>query len=176
MRRAAAALSLAAGAFGPAGAAVETATPDHFAVVHAAEVGRPGAEVYALLAQPGRWWSPKHTWSGDASNLALDPVAGGCWCERWGAGASAQHARVLKVLPGRQIVLQAALGPLLSMPVQGVLTLSADEKDGRTTLRIAYEVGGPAALKLDQIAPAVDRVLGEQFARLKSTLETGKPE
>jgi hypothetical protein len=55
------------------------------------------------------------------------------------------------------------------------LVWSLAEKDGRTTLTQIYFVGGYFPGGLDKLAPAVDGVLGEQLARLKSYVETGKP-
>ena len=145
----------------------------HFEVRHRAVVKATPAEVYSAMTQLSRWWHPQHTWSGDARNLSLEPVAGGCWCERWGDGASAQHARVLQVQPGRMIVLQAALGPLQSLPAQGVFTMITATQDGQTAMRLSYRVGGPPELALDKLAPAVDEVIGVQFTRLKALIETG---
>jgi uncharacterized protein YndB with AHSA1/START domain len=130
---------------------------------------------YAAIVQLPRWWSSTHTWSGDAANLRLDPVAGGCWCERWGDGAEVEHARVLKVVPGQSLLLQGKLGPLLDMPVVGVLSLAAQAVDGQTQLRMSYRVGGPGSLALDKLAPVVDQVIGEQFARLRALAEGGLP-
>lgn len=159
----------------PCAAEVLNVAPGHFEVRHRAEVAATPAAVYAVLAQLPRWWSPQHTWSGDARNLSLDLTAGGCWCERWGDGASAQHARVLQVLPGRQILMQATLGPLLNLPAVGVLTLVTSAQDGPTAVRLGYRVSGAPELALDKLAPAVDAVLGMQFARLKAMIETGEP-
>lgn len=145
----------------------------HFEVRHRAVVKATPAEVYAAMLQLPRWWHPQHTWSRDARNLSLDPVAGGCWCERWGDGASAQHARVLQVQPGRMILLQAALGPLQLLPAQGLFTMITAEQDGQTVMRLSYRVSGAPELALDRLAPAVDEVLATQFARLKALVETG---
>ena len=124
-----------------------------------------------------RWWSDAHTWSGKAANLSLDAQAGGCWCERWddrGSAASVQHAQVLMVLPGRALRLRGNLGPLQALPVDGVLDIVTSAQDGKTMLRLSYRVGGPADAGLEQMASAVDRVLGEQFKRLKALVETGR--
>jgi uncharacterized protein YndB with AHSA1/START domain len=115
-----------------------------------------------------RWWSPAHTWSGDAANLRLEPRAGGCWCETWGEGNSVQHARVLSAMPGRLLLLQGNLGPLQDLPVTGVLKLETRAEDGQVRLIMSYRVAGPAELGLDKWAPVVDGVIGEQFRRLRS--------
>jgi uncharacterized protein YndB with AHSA1/START domain len=132
--------------------------------------------VYEAFTQLPRWWNKSHTWSGSAGNLSLDAQAGGCFCERWGNGASAMHGRVLMAQPGAVLRLHAWLGPLQDMPVQAVLTFGTARRDGATRMRITYKVAGPAELQLDQLAPAVDKVLAEQVKRLKSYVETGQPE
>ncbi len=133
-------------------------------------------EVWRAIVQLPRWWSSQHTWSNNAANLSLDAQAGGCWCERWGDGASAQHGQVLMVQPGRVIILQARLGPLLDKPVQAVLMLVTSVQDGKTMLRMNYQVAGGADAGLDKLATPVDQVLGLQFQRLKRLAETGQPE
>jgi uncharacterized protein YndB with AHSA1/START domain len=132
---------------------------------------------WKAIVQLPRWWSDAHTWSGKAANLSLDAQAGGCWCERWddrGSAASVQHGQVLMVLPGRALRLRGNLGPLQALPVDGVLDIVTSVQDGKTLLRLSYRVGGPADTGLEQLAPAVDRVMGEQFKRLKALVETGR--
>ena len=131
---------------------------------------------WQAIAELPRWWSDPHTWSGTASNMTLELRAGGCWCESWGGGQSVQHGQVLLVQPGRVIRLAAALGPLQELPAQGVLTIVTGAQEGKTVLRMTYRVGGPSDIGLDKLAPAVDQVMGQQFRRLKSLIETGKPE
>jgi uncharacterized protein YndB with AHSA1/START domain len=133
-------------------------------------------EVWKAIAALPRWWSDQHTWSGKASNMTLEPRAGGCWCESWDGGQSVQHGQVLLVQPGRVIRLAAGLGPLQELPAQGVLTIVTSAQEGKTFLRMTYRVGGPPDIGLDKLAPVVDQVMGQQFRRLKSLIETGKPE
>lgn len=163
----------------PAGAArAETSdvSAGGFTVTHAMAVEAEPQQVWQAFVRPQAWWSSQHTWSGQAGNLSLEPQAGGCWCERWGEGASVMHGRVLMVQPGAMLRLQAWLGPLQELPVDGVLTLATAKRDGATRLRVTYRVAGGGAAALDKLAPAVDAVLGEQVRRLKLLLETGKPE
>jgi hypothetical protein len=122
-----------------------------------------------------------HTDSGQASNLSLDAQAGGCLCERWrdaaGASHSVQHAQVVLAQEGRVLRLSGGLGPLQDMPVVGVLTIATGPgtgaEAGQHFLRMTYRVGGGADAGLDKLAPVVDGVIGEQFKRLKSWIETG---
>lgn len=50
------------------------------------------------------------------------------------------------------------------------------EEEGRTLIALDYAVGGYDPRGLDQIAPAVDRVLTEQLLRLQRLIETGTPD
>jgi len=168
------ALALAIAA-GPAAAELKGVAAGHFESTHRAEVSATPARVYEVFAQLPTWWDPRHSWSGDARHMTLEAREGGCWCERWGDSASVQHARVLQAIPGRGIVMDAALGPLLSLPARGVFLLALGRSGDKTVLRMSYRVSGAPELALDQLAPAVDRVLAEQFARLTSMVETGKP-
>jgi uncharacterized protein YndB with AHSA1/START domain len=138
------------------------------------EVSATPEAVWKAIVQLPRWWNPKHSYSGVAGNMGLDLQAGGCWCERWGEGHSVQHGQVLMVQNGRVLRLSAALGPLQELAVNGVLTLVTSAQDGRTFLRMTYRVAGAPEAGLDKLAPAVDKVLGEQFARLKTLAETGQ--
>jgi uncharacterized protein YndB with AHSA1/START domain len=133
-------------------------------------------EVWKAIAQLPRWWSDQHTWSGKASNMTLDLRAGGCWCESWEGGQSVRHAQVVMVQPGRVVRMEGRLGPLQELPSQGVLTIVTGAQEGQTVLRMTYRVGGPPDIGLDKLAPAVDQVIGLQFRRLKSLIETGRPE
>jgi uncharacterized protein YndB with AHSA1/START domain len=150
-----------------------------FTVVHASTVNAEPEAVWKAFTQLPRWWNPRHSWSGQPDRMSLDLQAGGCWCERWGDGASAQHGRVLMVLPGNALRLEAKLGPLQERAVNAVLTLGTARRDGQTRLRMSYVVAGapgPAGAGLDTLAPAVDGVMAEQFARLLRFIETGRPE
>lgn len=179
MSRSAGRLALAlAVALAAAVAQAETTqvSPNGFTSTFREEVKAGTEEVWKAIAQLPRWWSDQHTWSGKASNMTLELRAGGCWCESWDGGQSVQHGQVLLLQPGRVIRLAAALGPLQELPAQGVLTLVTSAQEGRTFLRMTYRVGGPPDIGLDKLAPAVDQVMGQQFRRLKSMIETGKPE
>jgi uncharacterized protein YndB with AHSA1/START domain len=160
----------------PALAETSEVSPSGFTVTHAVVVESDPQKVWLAFTQLPLWWNGAHTWSGQASNLSLDATAGGCWCERWGNGASAMHGHVLMVQPGSVLRLQAWLGPLQDRPVAGVLTFATAHRDGATRLRVTYRVAGGPDAGLDKLAPAVDGVIGEQVKRLKAFIETGKPD
>ena len=72
--------------------------------------------------------------------------------------------------------LQGGLGPLQALAVNAVLTFAIAEKEGKTILQLSYRVSGNDATTLQNFAALVDGVLAEQFKRLVSYSETGKPE
>jgi len=173
-------MAVAAGLLAAVGVPAHADTSDisssGFTITFAAVVDAEPQKVWQAFTQLPKWWNSAHTWSGQASNMSLDASAGGCWCEQWAGGASAVHGRVLMVLPGSALRLQAGLGPLQDMPVAGVLTFGTARRDGATRLRVTYRVAGAPEAGLDKMAPAVDAVLGEQVRRLRAFIETGKPD
>jgi len=160
----------------PAWAATGNVTPQGFTSIFRDEVNATPAQAWQAIVQLPSWWSSEHTYSGQASNLTFDAQAGGCWCERWGDGNSVQHGHVVLLQPGRTLRLFANLGPLQELPVNGVLTFTIAMQEAKTILRLTYRVSGPPDVGLDKLAPVVDQVIGQQFKRLKSLAETGKPE
>ncbi len=159
-------------------AEVKTAASDGFVIAYTARIDAPAAKVYAALPAIDRWWTSAHTWSGDAANLSLRAEPGGCFCERWKDGG-VEHGRVVMVINDQLLRVQTALGPLQGRAVIGVLTfqIKPDESatgSRATLLTLTYVVNGASASALDKSAPAVNEVLGEQFARLVRFIETGK--
>jgi uncharacterized protein YndB with AHSA1/START domain len=147
---------------------------DGFAIEHVAAINAPPAQVWHALLEPGSWWSPEHTYSSDAHNLTLNAKAGGCWCEKL-PGGSVEHMRVIYIDRDKVLRLQGGLGPLQTIAT-GVLTFALAPAGSGTKLDVTYRVWGydPAGLGATWSSP-VDQVVGEQVARLKSLIETGKP-
>lgn len=154
-----------------AAAEVKLATADAMLIEHRFTIAAPAAKAWDTLVHPERYWPADHTWSGKRESLSIDPVAGGCYCERWDGG-SAVHGRVAMAVPGRTLTLDAALGPFLEMAVSGILSIKLEEKEGTTTAVVRYRVSGDPAHKLDALAPVVDQVLGMQFGAFAQ--EAGK--
>ena len=144
-----------------------------FGVVEQVHVAAPPAAVYAAVIAPSRWWDSEHTYSGSAANLTLDAKAGGCWCETLANGGSVLHLTVVQVVPGKTLRLRGALGPLQGLAVEGALTISVQSAGSGTDLKLSYVVGGYAKDGFEGLSKAVDRVLGEQVARLQKLAETG---
>lgn len=169
-------LALAALASPAARAETTGVAADGFTSTFAFVVDAEPERVFQAFGQIPRWWSDEHTWSGQASNMAVELQAGGCWCERWGEGRSVMHGQVVQVQPGSVLRLNAALGPLQELAVSGVLTFGTARRDGQTRLRVTYRVSGPTDAGFDKLAPLVDAVLGAQVQRLKAYIETGRPQ
>jgi len=144
-----------------------------FEVREQAHIGVPPDAVYAALLSPKRWWDPKHTYSGDATNLTLDAKAGGCWCESMPGGGSVEHMSVVYLAPGKAIRFRGALGPLQAMGVVGSLTIKLTAAGSGTDLALTYAVGGYSKDGFADVSRAVDSVLGAQVTRLQKLLTTG---
>ena len=133
------------------------------------------SDAWSVLLRPAEWWNGEHSYSGDPVNMAIDPIAGGCFCEAIPAvdGAPAgqiEHMRVVYVVPGSTLRLSGALGPLQSEAVTGVLTMTLEPEGEMTRIRWDYVVGGYMRTPMGEMAPLVDRVVGEQLLRLATRL------
>ncbi len=177
-QRLAAVLALLALGAAPALAEVKAAAADGLTLTYTRTVDVPLGKVYAAIPSIDRWWNGAHTYSGNAANLSLAPEAGGCFCERWkdaaGRDNSVRHGVVLMALQDQAMRLEGALGPLQGMGVNAVLSIGTRAEGAGTVLTMIYKVNGSAASGLDKLAPAVDAVIGEQFARLCSYAATGR--
>jgi hypothetical protein len=159
---------------GAARAEVTDKSAAGFEVVERATIAAPPSKVWDALMHPARWWSPKHTWSGEAKNLSFDPS--GCFCELLKKGA-VRHMMVIYADGATQLRMAGALGPLQSTGADGHLGIALKAAGTGTEVTMTYDVGGYAKGGLaDTFAAPVDGVLGEQLARLKKAVETGKPE
>ncbi|MFL5297814.1 MAG: SRPBCC family protein [Phenylobacterium sp.] len=170
------AIGLAAALLAGAGqAAVTDKSAAGFEVTENATIAAPQKKVWDAVMHPDRWWDPKHTWSGDAKSLSFDPS--GCFCERLKKGA-VRHMTIVYADGESQLRMFGALGPMQFMGASGHLGITLKPAaGGGTDLVMTYDVGGYAKGGLaETVAAPVDQVLGEQVARLKKQVETGKPE
>lgn len=158
----------------PAKAEVKTSADQGFSILHTAEVLAKPDDVWKRLLAPKDWWNPAHSWSGSTAGFYIDPQAGGCFCELFQekdkdgklvTKGSVEHMRVVFGQPGKVLRMQGALGPLQAEAVTGTLTVAMEPlKNGAgTKLSFSYVVGGYMRFKTADIAPAVDKVLQEQF-------------
>ncbi len=162
-----------AGWSGGARATVVDSTAAGFRVRHERVLAAAPDSVWRALVHVERWWSPDHTYSGDARNLSLDPVPGGCFCERLPGGGVA-HLTVAYASPPKDLRLLGALGPLQAGAVSGSMTWSLAPDPKGTRLRVDYTFGGFMPGGLEQLVGPVDRVLGEQVARLGRLVDRGR--
>jgi hypothetical protein len=174
-------LLLASAAFfacpSPAFAEVKATSDSGFNVVHIASVAATPDAIWKRLLAPKDWWNKAHSWSGSSAGFYIDAQANGCFCELFqekGADGkvktvgSVEHMRVIFAQRGKVLRMQGALGPLQSEAVIGTLTVAMEpSKDAKTTkVSFSYVVGGYMRYKVAEIAPAVDKVLGEQFKNM----------
>jgi uncharacterized protein YndB with AHSA1/START domain len=160
---------------GAARAEVTDKSPAGFEVKQTASIAAPPGKVWDALMRPARWWASDHTWSGDAKNLSFDPS--GCFCERLKNGG-VRHMMVIYADGATALRMSGGIGPLQFTGASGVLGFALkDAGGGKTDLVLTYDVGGYAKGGLaETYAAPVDKVLGQQVARLKRYLETGKPD
>lgn len=146
-----------------------------FVVRTSAETMANAAGAWSVLVAPAKWWNPSHSFSGDAGNLTLTAVAGGCFCEALpltgqanaqGLAGAVEHMRVVYVEPFRVLRLSGGLGPLQSEAVNGTWTITLKPTEKGTRILFEYVVGGYMRYTTDQIAPVVDKMIMEQLTRL----------
>ena len=157
-------------------AEIVSAGPAGFNLRHTAEVSNfPPPVIWAALADVGKWWDPKHTYSGDSRNLTLEPFVRGCFCEKLSLYAGIEHATVIYAQPAKTLRMSGALGPLQEFGVSGVMTWSIEPAGGGSRITLSYNVGGFADRPLADWAPIVDEVLGGQLKRLARYITQGNP-
>ena len=162
------ALTAALGLAFPVHAEVKETRENGFVIEATVMADATPAAVYRQLVKVAGWWDPKHTWSGSARNLKLEPKAGGCFCEKLADGGSVQHARVIFAQPGKLLRLDGALGPLQDMAVSGVLSFNLAPDGPGTRINMTYRVAGVLSMDSAKLAPLVDQVMGIQLGRLRS--------
>jgi uncharacterized protein YndB with AHSA1/START domain len=169
-------VAIVLGISGNVSAEVASVAADGFAVKHEVAIKAAPSAVYdAMTAKVGSWWNPVHTFSHDAKNLSIAAKAGGCFCETLPNGGGVEHMKVVFVMPGKMLRMSGALGPLQAAGLAGSMTWTLSESAEGTRLVFSYVVGGYMPGGFEKMAPIVDAVLGEQVARLRTFVETGRP-
>jgi uncharacterized protein YndB with AHSA1/START domain len=159
----------------PARAAVNDSSANGFTDKIELSIQARPLDVYRrVVNNVGDWWNSMHTFSGDAHNLSIDGKAMGCFCEKLPGGGSVQHMQVVYADPGKKLVFRGALGPLQSIAATGSMTIQLTPAGEGTKLAVVYTVTGYLPAGMNTWAEPVDSVLGEQFTRLKSLIESGK--
>ncbi len=153
-----------------ASAEVRTRTADSFMLAFERPVRAAPETVLEAVAMPAAWWSSEHTYSGDAANIRLDLIPGGCWCETL-PGGGVKHAETVLVWPERRMVrFDAPFGPLQGLGADAVLTMTWSDptEGGERVLRWTYVVNGVGT---GAMADVIDGVMAEQFRRLGDRLD-----
>ena len=169
------AISLALFAATPASAEVVSAGPNGFEVRHSVNLVIPQQKAFTAFSQIQDWWSKDHTYSGDASRMSLQLRPGGCFCERLDNGGGIEHMRVTYVQPGERAVLTGSLGPLLYEATTGVMDIKVERIAGGSRIIMDYRAAGFAKGGAAEMAPIVDKVLGDQMKRLRVYAAGGAP-
>lgn len=156
----------------PARAEVLASAESAFVIRLTTEVSGAPIDAWRVLVAPAQWWDGQHTYSGDAANLYIDSQATGCFCEKLPhklegvRPGSIEHMHIVYAEPGRVLRMVGGLGPLQGEAVTGTLTMTLKQVDGGTRILWEYVVGGYMRQGGEKLAPLVDRVMGEQIARL----------
>jgi len=159
----------------PAAAEVVSAGPNGFEVRHSVNLVIPQQKAFEAFSRIQDWWSKDHTYSGDASHLSLQLRPGGCFCEQLDNGGGIEHMRVTYVQPGERAVLTGALGPLLYEAAAGVMDIKVERIAGGSRITMDYRAAGFAKGGAAEMAPIVDKVLGDQMKRLRVYAAGGAP-
>ena len=176
MLRSLAAATLLGALSSTAFADVVEATPGGLLVRFEATVNAPPDKAYAALTgEVGSWWNMDHSYSRDGKMMSIDARPGGCFCEKLPNGGGVEHMRVVFAMPGSTLRLQGGLGPLQTAGVVGSMSWRFIAAPAGTKIEMSYSVGGYLQGGLDKMSGPVNGVLGEQFTRLKTYIETGKP-
>jgi uncharacterized protein YndB with AHSA1/START domain len=157
----------------PAVAEVLSSGVAGFSISNTAEIAASPEVVYrTMTSHIDQWWNGSHSWSGDASNLYLEPELGSCFCERLPAGGQVEHLRIIYLSPGKEVRFDGALGPLQQMAVDGRMIWKIEPAESGSKVSFTYHVHGYAEGGFEQLAPAVDAVIGEQLSHLAARHST----
>ena len=140
-----------------------------FIIQHSTTIAYDHAGVFkTMTGKVGDWWSPEHSFSGDASNMSVDSH---CFCERWD-GNLVRHLNTTIWIENAKVVMEGGLGPLKELGLNGTMIwLVAPIEDGGTSVTWKYHVHGFSETVLVGLAPVVDGVLKEQIGRLAGHLK-----
>ena len=156
----------------PAVAEVLSSGDGGFSISHTAEIAASPEVVWrTMTSHIDQWWNGAHSWSAYASNLTIEPELGSCFCERLPDGGKVEHLRIIYLSPGKEIRFDGALGPLQTMAVNGRMIWKIQPAEAGSKVSFTYHVHGYAEGGFEQLAPAVDGVIGEQLSRLAARHE-----
>lgn len=126
----------------------------------------------AFVDEVDNWWPKDHSWWLDQGTFSIEPVAGGCFCEKASEGRSAEHMHIAFVDPGKTMRMTGGLGPLQGLGMFGALDFVFEETDSGTTVTMTYRVNGINPDGFAELAPIVDTVQGLQIGGLQNFLNS----
>jgi hypothetical protein len=175
MRRRNATLAAFALALCPARVLPEVAdsAANGFTLKTAMEIAATPDTVYRRFIRIGDWWESAHTFSGDSRNLSIEEKPMGCYCEKLPNQGFVRHMQVVFLSPGKMIVLNGGLGPLMTMGTTGAMTIQIAPAGSGSKLSVSYAVAGYTPQGMNSLAGKVDEVLMRQLARFKASVEHG---
>lgn len=148
----------------PARADVVAVAPNGFHLRHSVSLPVPPKAAFEAFGAVEKWWNADHSYSGDPSRLSMQLRPGGCFCETL-PGGGVEHMRLAYVDAPRRLVLTGGLGPLLLQAVNGAMDVRVEQSATGSKVSIDYKASGFASGGAEKLAPLVDSVLAEQFAR-----------
>ena len=146
-----------------------------FNLVITGEVMTTPAKAYEQFVRINEWWIEGHTWYGNSEGLALEPKAGGCFCEISG-DKQVLHMLVTYVQPGVELKMIGGLGPLQMMGVHGGMSWRFEPTPTGTRIIQTYNVTGYAPGGLTDLADIVDSVQTSQMNALVTRISGGANE
>jgi hypothetical protein len=147
-----------------------------FTITQTVTVDVPPERAFQAMLHPGDWWDSSHTYSRDAHNVTVN-LERQCLCEALPNGGWTRHLDLITYIPGREVVFSGGMGPMARSGATGHMSWSVEARDGHTVITWRYQIGGyfaPGGMR--GFAPAVDGMLGHTIGRLKTYLDTGRPE
>jgi len=140
-----------------------------FIIQHSINVADDRTAVFQAMTQNiGAWWSPAHSFSGDADTMLLDK---NCFCERWEDNL-VRHLNTTIWIQNEKVVMHGGLGPLKELGLSGTMTWSLSQaENSMTTISWKYHVFGYSETDLPGLAVAVDGVLEQQINNLVRHLD-----
>ncbi|TQV89719.1 ATPase [Aliikangiella coralliicola] len=152
-------------------AEIIAANENYFEVKFSSTVKAPVEKLNSTLVDIAKWWNPEHSYAGKSENLTLDLTKLHCFCEKFDGGGFVRHMDIGYFQPEKMLRLLGGLGPLQSLPVDGVLDFSIKSQSAESSLlTVTYKVSG-VGVGLKNWAKPVHGVIGEQFSRLKQQAE-----
>lgn len=133
-------------------------------------VPRRAEQIYLGFVRIGSWWDLSQTYTGKADGLTLKLGPGGCFCEH-GKHFYVRHLELVFAEKYRRLVFTGGLGPLQSMAVNGVLSVTITPGAEASTLQWTYRVSGGDPAKMSALAKPVDSLMQGQFERFVRYLQ-----